>query len=341
MSRTLVIRLSALGDVAMLIPVLYAVAKKYPEDEFLLMTKKPLLPIFKCCPYNVKVLGVDSDARHGGLRGLKRLILEIESQSIDRIADVHDVLRSKAIRSYFQLKGKKVAVIDKGRNEKKVLTRKRDKILSQLQTSVERYRDVFLNLGYDFFVDFKTIFDYGERDFNLIEPVTGEKNCKWIGIAPFAKHEGKIYPSGKMQEVIDLLSQRSDCSIFLFGGKTDQSRLEAFIKKHTNVHAIAGKLAFSSELILMSYLDVMVSMDSGNMHLASLTATPVVSIWGATHPYLGFYGYGQAAEYAVQTDLFCRPCSVYGNKPCYRKNYECLYSINPRQIVDRVNKILK
>ena len=91
------------------------------------------------------------------------------------------------------------------------------------------------------------------------------------------------------------------------------------------------------ELILMSHLDVMVSMDSANMHLASLVNTPVVSIWGATHPYCGFMGYGQKAENALQIEnLECRPCSVFGNKPCLHGDYRCLIRITPEMVVQKV-----
>ena len=88
----------------------------------------------------------------------------------------------------------------------------------------------------------------------------------------------------------------------------------------------------------MSHLDVMISMDSSNMHLASLTDTPVVSIWGATHPFAGFLGWNQKAEDCVQLDLPCRPCSVYGNKPCFRGDYACLNGISSEEIL---NKLLK
>ena len=91
----------------------------------------------------------------------------------------------------------------------------------------------------------------------------------------------------------------------------------------------------------MSHLDVMISMDSANMHLASLTATPVVSVWGATHPFAGFMGFNQPQENAIQNDsLDCRPCSIYGNRPCHRRDYACLTSIKPEQIVNRVEEIL-
>jgi ADP-heptose:LPS heptosyltransferase len=81
-------------------------------------------------------------------------------------------------------------------------------------------------------------------------------------------------------------------------------------------------------------------MDSGNMHLASLYGVPVVSIWGATHPFAGFYGFGQDHSNAVQADLYCRPCSVFGNKPCYRGDWACMHMIEPRQVIDKVDDVI-
>lgn len=93
-------------------------------------------------------------------------------------------------------------------------------------------------------------------------------------------------------------------------------------KRHNYCTVVPGLLhGLREELILMSNLDVMVSMDSANMHLASLTGTPVVSVWGATHPYAGFLGCNQKEENAVQVSMPCRPCSIFGNKPCQRGDY--------------------
>jgi len=342
MSKTLVVRLSALGDVAMLVPVLYSCAQKYPQEEFLLITKKPLLPIFEYRPTNVEVLGVDSKGKHKGIFGLKRLITELSKHKFSHIADMHDVLRSKLIRYHFQARGTKVAVIDKGRKEKRALTRKHNKISHPLKTSFERYYDVFHQLGYNFDVDFKSIFDFGTRNFDLIKHVTGTKNNTWVGIAPFAKHQGKIYPVEKMSKVVELLASDPDKTIFLFGGKEELTQLEKLAEPYANViSATNKKLTFSTELLLMSYLDAMITMDSGNMHLASLVGTPVVSIWGATHPDAGFFGYKQNPDNAIQTELFCRPCSVFGNKPCFKKNYECMELITPETIVSKFLFVLK
>jgi ADP-heptose:LPS heptosyltransferase len=108
-----------------------------------------------------------------------------------------------------------------------------------------------------------------------------------------------------------------------------------------NVTSLVSRFELKKELILMSHLDVMLSMDSANMHLAFLTHTPVVSIWGATHPYAGFSGLQVEGSEIVQVPMDCRPCSIYGNKPCYKGNYECMYNIQPQDIAATVMNVCK
>ena len=99
---------------------------------------------------------------------------------------------------------------------------------------------------------------------------------------------------------------------------------------------VAGKISFKEELQLISQLTLMVSMDSANMHLASIYGVPVVSIWGATHPFAGFYGWRQDVNNIVQADLFCRPCSVFGNKPCYRGDHACMQMISTDMVKQKI-----
>ncbi|GHT38786.1 glycosyl transferase family 1 [Bacteroidia bacterium] len=308
-NQTLIIRFSSLGDVAMTIPVVYSVAKRYPDEEFVLITKKPFQAIFINKPNNL-VLADQNDAS----------IL-----SINKVADLHSVLRSWRMDLSFFLKGAKVTIINKGRKEKKKLTREKHKQFKQLDTSTERYQQVFERLGYDATLDFNSLFTSKNK-----HPEA------WIGIAPFAKHPGKTYPLEQMEEVIRLLSLRPQVQLFLFGGSNDREKLEEWAEKYKNVQSVAGQMSFPEELHLINDLDVMLSMDSANMHLASLVNTPVVSIWGATHPYAGFYGYHQNPENVVQVDLACRPCSVFGNKPCWRGDYACLNEIRPEMIVEKI-----
>jgi ADP-heptose:LPS heptosyltransferase len=117
--------------------------------------------------------------------------------------------------------------------------------------------------------------------------------------------------------------------------------LQQWEKKYKGIINAAGKLDTSDELILISCLDVMISMDSANMHFASLVNVPVVSVWGPTHPFAGFMGWNQSIENAVQTELYCRPCSVFGNKPCYRGDHACMNLLKPVSLVDKVKQVLE
>ena len=90
----------------------------------------------------------------------------------------------------------------------------------------------------------------------------------------------------------------------------------------------------------MSRLRLVLAMDSGNMHLASLAGVPVVSVWGATHPLSGFLGWGQSIDNVIQEDLPCRPCSIYGSKPCEYGDYRCMTGISPERVLEATNRIL-
>ena len=145
-----------------------------------------------------------------------------------------------------------------------------------------------------------------------------------------------------MEQVIKALSQRERTTVFLFGGGEEETRQIADLcAQYPNVQAAKSQHGLAGELALMGQLDVMLSMDSANMHLASLVGTPVVSIWGGTHPYAGFLGWNQKPDDCVQIDLPCRPCSVYGNKPCLRSDYACLNGITPEQIIAKLSPYLQ
>lgn len=340
---TLVIRLSSLGDVAILIPTLYSVASKNPDDTFLLVTKKPLQPLFFNKPDNLEIFPMQTKSRHKGFMGLIRAVRDVDeiikqlkknnfkenSGTILKVVDMHAVIRSAIVDFFFKLKGAKIAVIDKNRPARRSLVRKENKKFVPLQTSLSRYQEVFAKSGYDITLNF-----------NGLYPDKKEKAATWIGIAPFAKHPGKIYPSEQMEEIVRILNDRPATKIFLFGGKEESPLLEEWTKKYKQVESVAGLMPFPDELSLMNHLDVMLSMDSANMHLASLVNTPVVSVWGATHPYAGFYGYKQKPENAVQIDLSCRPCSIFGDKPCWRGDYACLTQISPQMIVEKIKSLL-
>jgi len=335
------VRFSALGDVAMTLPVLYSAAISNPETEFILLTRPAFTKFAINPPENLKIIGIDLKGQYGGTYGMAKLARAINREYKPQLLlDLHDVIRTKILRFFLRLSGTKIAVMDKGRREKKRLTRKRGKVLRRLTPMTVRYADTLRKGGIDPGDNFRSVFDITPADSSMFGSVTTipEQGEHWIGMAPFAKHPGKIYPPELMEKVIGKLSSETNIRIFLFGGGPDEAAiLGEWEKKYPRVISLADKkLGFATELTLMSYLDVMVSMDSGNMHLASLAGVPVVSIWGATHPFTGFMGFGQSEQDAIQLPLQCRPCSVFGNKKCIFGNYKCLYGISPDAIIDKV-----
>ena len=220
MARILIIRFSALGDVAMTIPVVYSLATQYPQHEITVLSRGVLQPLFQGLPVNVHFISADLTGKHKGLWGLNILYSELKKLHFDYVADFHNVLRTKYIRLRFRMSGVPVAFIDKGRKGKKKLVRRHNKVLENQKSSFRHYADVLEELGFPVLLNFTSIYGEGKGDFSLIEPVTGEKEkgIKWIGIAPFAKHEGKIYPIELQEKVIAHFAQRSDVKVFLFGG---------------------------------------------------------------------------------------------------------------------------
>lgn len=342
MARILVIRFSALGDVAMTVPVIYSLAVQYPQHEIIVLSRAVLQPLFQGLPANVSFIGADLTGKHRGLWGLNSLYSELKSRRFDYVADFHNVLRTKYLCWRFRLANIPVASICKGREGKKKLIRRRHKVMENQKSSFRRYADVLEKLGFPVLLNFVSIYGEGKGDFSQIEAVVGSKDKqKWIGVAPFAKHVGKIYPIELQEEVIAHFAANPDVKVFLFGGgQKEQEVFDSWTAKYPSVVSMIGKLNMRTELNLMSHLDVMLSMDSANMHLASLVNIPVISVWGATHPYAGFMGWKQLPVNTVQLDMQCRPCSVYGQKPCWRGDYACLWNIKPEQVIAKVEGII-
>lgn len=338
--KLLVIRFSALGDVAMTVPVIDSLAKQYPNLSITMLSKNFVAPLFAQMPSNLHFKGVNLND-YKGLIGLYRLYNELKQERFDAIADIHDVLRTKVLRSFFALSGVKTAHIDKGRTEKKALCRAKGKRLVQLKTSIERYVDVFQSLGLPVKIQFRSIYGQQKGDASLFDKLAKPiGNERWIGFAPFATHQGKVLPIATTSEVINRLCDDTCNRLFLFGGGQEEiKQLQALAEGKSQVKVVAGQLKMNGELALMSHLGVMVSMDSANMHLASLVGIPVVSVWGATHPYAGFMGWRQSENLAIQKDLDCRPCSIFGNKPCLRGDYACLNNISAQEIVSKVKSL--
>ncbi|MCD8236375.1 MAG: glycosyltransferase family 9 protein [Prevotellaceae bacterium] len=327
----LIIRISALGDVAMTVPAIYSFAIQYPDLRIRVLTHRNFKAIFSECPSNISIIAYNKE-RHHGIRGFIRLLKLIKAENIDVVADFHNVFRSWLIDLFCILKGCKVCMLRKERMKRRYITREKKK-QEVCRPFTLRYFDVLKRLGF--------------HTESIFTPIP-HKSCSYceeemhkVGIAPFARYKNKTYPLNLMQQVINTLTSTGYTKVYLFGSKgAEQAVLEEWAKEYAHTTCVAGQMPIEEEIALMSKLDVMLTMDSANMHLASLVGTPVVSVWGSTTPECGFLGWGQKRENCIVAGLQCQPCTISGSNRCKYGDYRCLTNIPPQRICEHINCIL-
>ncbi len=337
-----VVRFSALGDVAMAIPVLYRACKAHPDTQFIMVTAGARRKMFLNPPHNLSILPVDVHAYPWkGPLGMVRLMRRLKTEfGVTDLLDIHNVLRTRILRLTARALGIKVSTLHKDRAGRRALTRPKNKVMRPLENSAARYADVFRSGGFEAQGTFDGLFS-GRR--TAPWPFPGAKPEIRIGIAPFAAHQGKIYPAEQILRVLQLIEQQyPTATVYLFGGGAREEAIFSQWRLHhpTAVSVPEQLHGLADELALMNHLDVMLTMDSGNMHLAALAGTPVVSIWGATHPYCGFTPLNTVTDDIIQQQMPCRPCSVYGNRPCLRTDYACLSGISPEKVMEHLKKYI-
>lgn len=332
----LVIRTSAMGDVALLTPVILGMRNQYPDVEITLVTRKSFESLFYSIS-GIKLFFPNFRKKHKGLQGIFRMHRDLQKIHPDCVIDLHDVLRSKILRQLFRLSGLPVYVINKGRSDKKkVILGKRK---TGLKHSVLRYCDVFAEAGFPVVpADIPSIHPSPEglTEISRLKLDTGEIN---IGVAPFAKHKLKIWPEENMIRLLEMISDRHKVNIWIFGGHDELESLKNFKSKLPGSHLVTGNLSLAGELALMSKLNLMITMDSSNMHMASLTGTRVISIWGGTDPLTGFGAWKQPDSMAIRIppeELTCRPCTIYGKGECRRGDLACMNWLTPEKAFDRM-----
>ncbi len=338
-----------MGDVALLAPVMQAFTQRYPDVAITLVTRRKFAVFFEQFP-NVRVVGADFDGQHKGVNGLFRLFSELRQiAAFDVVVDEHQNLRSGVLKGLFWTVGVPSVTIDKGRMEKSALTRKVNKVRRQLPHTVERYARAFTLAGFALQPTRPFRFPkFTSAEAELTEFLNRQSliaDTPWLGIAPFAQHLQKMWPFARFAPLLHQLLTNQPLTIFLFGGGADEiAQLDTLRQQFPQAILVAGQLSLAAELALISQLNGMLCMDSGNMHLAALSDVPVLSIWGATHPDAGFGPWGQGSEAILQipTDvLACRPCSVFGNKPCWRGDLACLNDISVEAVAERVRKLVE
>lgn len=348
--HVLLIRFSALGDLALLLPVLSKTKQANPEVTFTLLTKKVFVPLFECID-GMRIVTLDNSSKHKGLWGLYCLYRALKKEHrFDIIVDLHQNIRTFFLKLFFRTSGIPSHTIHKRRKERKQLTARRYKLLKPLAHVTQLYEETLSKAGLktpdlrDFLMPpSQTIFSSQAKTF--ID--NHFKSKKYIvGLAPFAHHPTKVWGLDKVATLVELFAKRDDTGLIIFGGKgKEQEFAESLREKYPDkIVSAIGRFSLNEEIELMRHLDVMLTMDSANMHLTNLAGTPTVSVWGATHPYAGFAPLNRSRNTVVQVSedlLACRPCSVFGNKPCFRGDHACMRDISVEQVYKAMEHFMK
>ena len=326
----LIIRLATLGNVAMTVPVVASLSRRYPNDRFIFAAKKDLGAMFASMP-NVEFQEVDNHLDWKGVLALWRRWRD----KTDAVIDLQDVPRTRVLRLLLRLSGKRVTSVRYGRVRKHLIT-----ILGigkrALPSEFERYRDAFRRAGLETNDLFESLPVNGTAA-QVVNERYGTKEGRWIGLAPFAKSRSNMLPYRVTKNIIELLTRDPETRVFLFGaGQVECEMLRQWASVFPRTESVAGQLRLKEELELMRQLDVMICMDSANQHLSSLVGLRAVSVWCATHPMIGFAGWKQKEEDIIQRhDLRCRPCTCHGTNHCRYGNFACR-EINAETIVQQI-----
>lgn len=321
----LVMRFSALGDVAMTLPVIYSVARQWPQLKITVVTRPFFSRLFINAPVNVAVEAIEP-RDYRGATGLWRMLKRLSRLKPTAVADLHNVGRTWAADVWFRLHGIRVVKVDKMRCSRHKVLRQH---LSQ-KPFIERYVDVFAHLGYPASLTFTSIF----ADIPARAPVPVTQPA--VGVAPFARYDNKMYPPEMMRRVAEMLAAQG-VRVYLFAGRGHEAKeMDWWAREIPGCESVAGRFDIAEEMAMMSKMKLMVSMDSANQHLASLVGTPVLTLWGSTSPACGFMAYRQSPHLQLLSGIDCQPCTIAGSKVCHRGDMACMRKLTEKTVVDRI-----
>lgn len=276
----------------------------------------------------LKFIGIDFNSKEKKIFQIAKKVRVVSGNiNFNGVYDLHDVIRSKILCLLLSSKTDVTRVFEKQRSLKNKIISKKIR-LQKLKTSSERYLHCLKK-------------DFDKLDFSNISKSlnAGATKKNIIGIAPFSAHKSKIWPLSNYQKIINHF-KNFQFVIFAFGSQ-EQEDSKTYFLKNSNCSVIDGDINLNEQMELINDFKVFISMDSANMHLASLTSTKVVSIWGPTHPFLGFRPLFNE-EFIVQLsneEYTERPISIFGKikKSDEVKAEQSMSRINPERVIEKIN----
>lgn len=312
--KILVIRLSAIGDVLLTFPVLQGIKEKFPEAEIHFLTKEEQLPLLQLLPFEVKGVALQSS-----ISATAKLL---KNQRFDQIIDLHNNLRTLLLQwSMFRFQWSRV----KKHNTTKWRMTNFKKNYFWIPSIVERYalaakvelsgNPIVLNL-------------------NQAAPLSlPDAYAVWV---LGAKFKTKQFPLEKIRETLALC----DVSIVLLGGKEEINMAKNLSQEFPRLINLVGKTDFFQAARVLSQAKLVVTNDTGLMHLASFYNPPMLCLWGNTVPGFGMGPYGcDKVEHFQVTDLSCRPCSKIGYKECPKGHFKCMMQQDSSLLAQKISAL--
>ncbi|MEP6677228.1 MAG: glycosyltransferase family 9 protein [Ferruginibacter sp.] len=330
--KFLIIRFSSIGDIVLTTPVIRCLRKKYPESEIHFLTKKSFRGIIEHNPYINKIHLLDGD--------LESVINELKEENFDYIIDLHHNLRTMRVKK--ALKGIKTFSFNKLNLRKFLYTSIKINTLPDIHI-VDRYFDCIKELevtddgfGLDYFIP--------EPDKVKKEDIPVSHSAGYIAVVIGAALNTKKLPLHKLQE----LCKAIDHPVILLGGKEDQANGKLIAAQdEIKIYNACGKFNLNESADLVRNAKVVITHDTGLMHIAAAFQRPIISVWGNTVPAFGMYPYyGKRSAQHYDTveikKLYCRPCSKIGYDKCPLGHFKCMEKIDVNQIIkllrDRLSK---
>ncbi len=329
--KILIYRFSSFGDVLITIPVIISALEANHGLHIVFVTRIRFVgyvPLHE----RLTVVGLDLENDYSGLHGIYKIYKLLISKAEYKLAiDLHNVLRTKLLSFLLRIQKLNVYTLNKNRRSKRNFISGKDR--TALPSTMERYLMVFNKAGLNFRIENPGHIFSSEKEFSK-----ETTHSYHIGLAPFARHATKAWSIENFVNLISILNKQRDIQYYIFGAESEFVLASVLIG--SNVHNYCGTLTPTEEISLIKQLNVMVSMDSANMHLADILGIPVVSIWGGTHADIGFRPSFQKKDDLISSpiQIDCRPCSVYGKKDCKLKSnpFYCLTSIKAEEIATKI-----
>lgn len=323
-TKFLIIRFSSIGDIVLTSPVARCLKNQFPESEIHYLTKKKNADLLQANPYIDKIQLLDNS--------LSETIAGLKTENFDYIIDLHNNLRS--LRVKLGLKAKSFS-FNKLNVRKLLLTFFKIDILPTCHI-VDRNLATLSSFnvsndgkGLDHFIS--------EEDEFPMEKLPGNFRNGYVAIVLAGTYATKRMPVEKYKALIS----NTKFSFVLLGGKSERILAEQILAWNTgNVVDFAGKLWINQSASIVKQARLVISNDTGLMHIAAAYHKKILSVWGNTAPKLGMAPFmaGEGSEILEVKGLSCRPCSKLGYHECPKKHFRCMNDLPEDRIIDWVKR---